>query len=141
MGELRIGTVTPGPGDYDLTSWRHLACQKPPKLVSQPSDLAGFSALSADDQKKVEDWLAAGVGGGGGGATASGNKRTREELEEVAGLEPKKMKGKELDAALKKAGLSVKGKKEKQQAMAEVVKRAAVRQPVLAACRHFQSES
>ena len=44
-GLLRIGTVTPGPGDYDITSWRHLECQKMPKGLDL-ANLTGFDALT-----------------------------------------------------------------------------------------------
>ena len=52
-GELRLGTITPGPGDYDMTAWRHLMCQKHPKGMQDPNELSGLGALRPEDQKKV----------------------------------------------------------------------------------------
>ena len=53
---IRIGTSVPGPGDYDLTSWRHLACQKkkPPAL----DELRGMAALKPADMDTVKAWFA-----------------------------------------------------------------------------------
>jgi bifunctional polynucleotide phosphatase/kinase len=31
---LRVGTTYPGPGDYNMTSWKHLACMKVPKALT-----------------------------------------------------------------------------------------------------------
>jgi cytochrome c553 len=56
---LRIGTCAPGPGDYMMTSWRHLDCQKKPKGLTDLAMLCGLTSLSAADQKQVEDWFAA----------------------------------------------------------------------------------
>ena len=47
---LRIGTITPGPGDYDIISWRHLTCNKQPKGLVE-AELAGFDALRPPDQQ------------------------------------------------------------------------------------------
>ena len=47
----------PGPGDYDMTSWRHLACQK-----NKPGSLAqlgGFDALKTGDKIIIPDQLPA----------------------------------------------------------------------------------
>uniref|UniRef100_A0A7S4J936 PARP-type domain-containing protein n=1 Tax=Prymnesium polylepis TaxID=72548 RepID=A0A7S4J936_9EUKA len=120
MGVVRIGTISPGPGDYDITSWRHMSCQKLPKGVTETSAFPGFDSLEAAEKAKLEAWLAAGPTGTGGA-----KKRTADELDDVAQKDPKKMKPKELDAALKVVGVAKKSKKEKVEAMEEVVERAA----------------
>ena len=103
-----------------------MVCMKPPKGVTDTSAFSGFSSLSAADQKKVEEWLSGAMAPGGG------KKRSADELEQVAKKDPKKMKAKELDAALKDAGVAVvkskgkQAKQEKQEAMDEVVERAGV---------------
>lgn len=103
-----------------MTAWRHITCQKPPKGLNGSSELSGMHSLSSEDKKKVEEWLA-------GNLAPGGKKRSTAELEEMAKKDPKKMKKKELDEALKEAGVSVKSKKEKEEAMEEVVERASVR--------------
>ena len=50
---LRIGTITPGPGDYDITSWRHLACNKQPKGLVE-AELAGFRATRLGNRHRAE---------------------------------------------------------------------------------------
>lgn len=55
QGELRIGTTAPGPGDYDITSWRHLDCHTNPGKV-QP--LLGVEALSPANRAKHDAWKA-----------------------------------------------------------------------------------
>jgi len=122
MDALRVGTISPGPGDYDLTSWRHMTCHKITSALSGTSVLTGFDALKEADKKKVEEWLA-----GSDKAATQSKKRSADELGEVSKLEPKKMKAKDLDSALKAAGVTVAGKKkEKEAAMEEVVERAQV---------------
>ena len=56
-GQLRVGTSVPGPGDYDMTSWRHLACQKRLTKLSGPSELKGFSELGAAQKDLVFAWF------------------------------------------------------------------------------------
>ena len=46
QGALRIGTIAPGPGDYLMTSWRHLDCQKKPKALVDLAELSGLDALT-----------------------------------------------------------------------------------------------
>jgi len=55
--DLRIGTSVPGPGDYMLTSWKHLACQKKPSGLASIQDLAGLSSLNSSDTSKVQEWF------------------------------------------------------------------------------------
>ena len=80
---LRIGTITPGPGDYDITSWRHLACNKQPKGLVE-AELAGFDTLRPPDQQAVRDWLTA-------AAASPAKKRSADELQAVVELDPKKV--------------------------------------------------
>ena len=54
QGVIRIGTEMPGPGDYMMTSWRHLECQKKPKAITDTTQVKGTSALSAEDQIRIE---------------------------------------------------------------------------------------
>ena len=49
MGCVRIGTAVPGPGDYMMTSWRHVACQKKPPALKSLAQLAGFEALERQE--------------------------------------------------------------------------------------------
>ena len=56
-GAVRIGTTFPGPGDYDITAWRHLACQKRIAALAGPSELAGFADLKASDKDLVFSWF------------------------------------------------------------------------------------
>ena len=110
---LRIGINTPGPGDYLMTSWRHLECVKKPKPgkgLDTLDELSGLTGLSADDQAKVACWFAQGA------APAvkpqGGKKRAAEDDQAVSKLsDPKKMKIGELKEALAAAGLPTTGKK------------------------------
>ena len=68
MGCVRIGTAVPGPGDYMMTSWRHVACQKKPPALKSLAQLAGFEALAADNRALVEAWF------GGDQATVAAEK-------------------------------------------------------------------
>ena len=58
--ELRIGSIVPGEGDYDMTSWRKLEHQKVPLVVSEEetwtdaSQIFGFDELPPDGQKLVK---------------------------------------------------------------------------------------
>ena len=65
---VRIGTTQPGPGDYDITSWRHLACTKKPASLSS---LPGAATLAAHDRSLVQAWL--------DGDSATVNARKRQE--------------------------------------------------------------
>ena len=72
-GQVRIGTTVPGPGDYNMTSWRYLACQKRvPQLVG-PSELSGFDALSSASKDLVFAWFEGDV------ATVNAQKRKADE--------------------------------------------------------------
>ena len=51
-GALRIGTITAGPGDYDITSWRHLACNKQPKGLVE-AELALSTAKAATGTRDI----------------------------------------------------------------------------------------
>ena len=82
-GALRVGTITAGPGDYDMTSWRHLACNKQPKGVAE-AELGGLDALKPPDQQAVRDWLTA-------AAASPAKKRSADELQAVVELNPKKV--------------------------------------------------
>jgi len=113
---LRIGSTVPGDGDYDMTSWRHLECQKKPKAMDSLDMLQGLDTLSEADQAKVKVWFEAAsapksatkkrkadeVDGGEGGS---------EELPSLTSASIKKMKAGELKAALGAHGLSTSGKK------------------------------
>ena len=131
-GLLRIGTVTPGPGDYDITSWRHLECQKMPKGLDL-ANLTGFDALTPEDQATVTAWHTMGgakapgksaaapsPADGGSSGTAGGSGGT-----DLTGVEIKKMKPAELKAALAAYGLDAGGKKKAEQVelLSEVQKR------------------
>ena len=61
--DVRVGTVTAGPNGYDMTSWRHLGCQRKPKAhsLSAPSELRGYASLNADDAALVRLWFAGDV--------------------------------------------------------------------------------
>lgn len=93
---MRIGTSAPGPGDYMMTSWRHLECQKKPKGLADLAQLAGLGALSAEDQARVKAWYES--------SAAGGKKRAAEDAPPAVG-DPKKMKAAEMKAALKARGL------------------------------------
>lgn len=80
---LRVGTISQGPGDYDITAWRHLACNKQPKGLAE-ADLSGFDALKAPDQQLVREWLTA-------SAASPAKKRSTDELQAVVELNPKKV--------------------------------------------------
>jgi hypothetical protein len=55
--ELRVGTTVPGPGDYDITSWRHLACSRKRPAPPVPASLPGFHTLKEADKAIVRAWL------------------------------------------------------------------------------------
>eukprot|EP00966_Prymnesium_polylepis_P164580 3805015-Prymnesium_polylepis.1 len=56
-GAIRIGTSVPGPGDYDMTSWRHLECQKKPAGLSDVLEIAGLdTVLKPEDTARVREW-------------------------------------------------------------------------------------
>lgn len=55
---LRVGTTVPGLGDYDMTSWRHLECQKKPEALGRVADLTGSAALSSSDTARLAEWWA-----------------------------------------------------------------------------------
>jgi len=118
-GALRVGTITAGPGDYDMTSWRHLACNKQPKGVAE-AELGGLDALKPPDQQAVRDWLTA-------AAASHAKKRSADELQAVVELNPKKMKVAELKKALQQHGLKPEGGKAAMAAaLSEVVERSAL---------------
>lgn len=83
---MRVGTTTPGPGDYDMTSWRHLACQK--KKPASLAELGGFGTLSTADESLVQAWYAGDV------ATVAAAKRKADEAYAAAASTstPKKAK-------------------------------------------------
>ena len=83
---VRIGTTVPGPGDYDLTSWRHLACQK--KKPASLAELNGFNSLKPADQDLVKAFFA------GDMATVAAAKRKADEATAAAAAAstPKKPK-------------------------------------------------
>ena len=83
-GALRVGTITAGPGDYDITAWRHLACNKQPKGLAE-TDLGGFGDLKPLDQTAVREWLTA-------SPASPAKKRSADELQAVVGLNPKKVR-------------------------------------------------
>ena len=135
---LRVGTTAPGPGDYDMTSWRHLACQKIPKAMTSLASLTGLASLQAEDQAKVEAWFASAsapkdksVGGtkrkagdGDGNADASSSGASLSATVPAAIGDPKKMKVGELKAACTAYGLPATGKKgDLVQSLNEVVQR------------------
>jgi len=68
---LRIGTSVPGDGDYMMTSWRHLACQKVPAALKgePPSAIDGHAIVKPADRSLVAAWLA------GDASTVSSAKR------------------------------------------------------------------
>ena len=117
---LRIGTETMGAGDYTMTSWRHIECQKNPKRgLDSLDDLKGFASLTAEQQAAVKKWFES-------GPAASPKKRSAEELDDVQTLDPKKMKAGELKAACKKHDLDATGTDaELKERLEEVVERAA----------------
>merc|ERR1719203_2512572 len=57
QGSLRLGTITAGPGDYDMTAWRHLECQKKPKNLSSVDEIEGLATLKAEDLEKIKEWF------------------------------------------------------------------------------------
>lgn len=119
QGALRLGTTTPGPGDYDMTSWRHLDCVKKLKGLSGLDAVRGVSSLQPADQAKVQAWYAALSSGVG-----SGKKRAAD-AEATAAVVPKKLKAAELKQQLEAHGLSTSGKKaDKVKALQQVVDRA-----------------
>jgi len=123
-GAIRIGTTKPGPGDYDMTSWRHLECQKKPKDLASVDDMSGLLALSEADQQKVEAWLNGGTP----------KKRSAEELDADAALDPKKMKVGALKKTLEQRGVADVGALDKagMQGMVDEVKQRAEAEAVYA---------
>tara|TARA_B110001452_G_scaffold93428_2_gene77133 strand:+ start:2851 stop:3588 length:738 start_codon:yes stop_codon:yes gene_type:complete len=116
---LRVGTITQGPGDYDMTAWRHLTCQKQPKGMTDAAELPGFAALKSGDQQIVRDWLSASA------ASPAGKKRSAEEVEALGALDGKKMKKTDLKKTLEKQGIKPTGDKgEMTEALEEVQERA-----------------
>ena len=86
---LRVGTTVPGPGDYDMTSWRHLACQKKPAALTSPTALVGFASLKSADQDLVRQWY------GGNTAAVAADKRKSDAASAMASpvfSTPKKQK-------------------------------------------------
>ena len=83
-GALRVGTITAGPGDYDMTSWRHLACNKQPKGLAE-AELGGLDTLRPPDQQAVRDWLTAAA------PSPAKKKRSADELQACTELNPKKV--------------------------------------------------
>ena len=122
MGAIRIGTSAPGPGDYMMTSWRHLDCQKKPKALTSTSEISGLFTLSHGDQIKVNAWFEQQMA-----PKASPKKRKAGAVEGADAAvmgDPKKMKAAELKAALTAAGLPISGKKaDHVKALEEVVQR------------------
>lgn len=114
-GEIRVGTVTMG--EYEMTAWRHLDCQKKPKGMDSVDGLIGYEALDADSKAKVEAWFSSG---------GTPKKRTAAELQTDAELDPKKMKVGDMKKVLKEHGTDASGsKKEMQAQLLEVKDRAA----------------
>merc|ERR1719203_1534440 len=112
QGSLRLGTITAGPGDYDMTAWRHPECQKKPKNLSSANEIEGLAALKAEDQEKVQAWF-----------EASGTKkRSSSETAAEAAMDSKKMKLPEMKNALKSAGVSTEGSKKELQASVNALK-------------------
>ena len=129
---LRIGTATEGPGDYLMTSWRHLECQKKPKNgLTDLTELAGMDALTADDQERVKTWFAAASAPKAPkSATASsgGKKRAADDAPtgdssaaDLSGVNVKKMKAGDRKAALEASGLPTSGKKKDQEELLQDV--------------------
>jgi hypothetical protein len=122
---LRIGTSVLGDGDYMMTSWRHLLCQKKPKTgLDDLNELKGIDQLEAEDRKAVEAWFnSAGAGAGGKKRThadaAGGGSSAGVTIPPVADV--KKMKPAELKAALEAYGLPSGGKKAEKVARVEEV--------------------
>lgn len=116
QGILRIGTSTDGAGDYMMTSWRHLECQKRPKALADLSQLAGFAALTTEQQAAVEAWF--------NSAGTDGKKRSASDanldsgtvdsgaLPFLADINIEKMKAAERKAALAAYSLSGGDKKD-----------------------------
>ena len=71
----RNRSVDPMAGDYDMTSWRHIWCQKRPAGLSQ-SDVGGLDALLPDDIALVTAWV--------NGSTAVLDDRKRQALASAA---------------------------------------------------------
>jgi len=47
-GSLRIGTISPGPGDYNQTQWRHLECQKLTKHLKSVDDIQNLDVIAEE---------------------------------------------------------------------------------------------
>jgi len=86
---LRIGTSVLGDGDYMMTSWRHLACQKVPAALKgePPSAIDGYTIVKPADHGLVAAWLA------GDASTVSSAKRKADvATASAADTTPKKTK-------------------------------------------------
>ena len=129
---LRIGTATEGPGDYLMTSWRHLECQKKPKNgLTDLTELAGMDALTADDQERVKTWFAAASAPKApksAAASSGGKKRAADDAPtgdssaaDLSGVNVKKMKAGDRKAALEASGLPTSGKKKDQEELLQDV--------------------
>eukprot|EP00327_Prymnesium_parvum_P042490 CAMPEP_0195649942 /NCGR_PEP_ID=MMETSP0815-20121206/31457_1 /TAXON_ID=97485 /ORGANISM="Prymnesium parvum, Strain Texoma1" /LENGTH=706 /DNA_ID=CAMNT_0040793723 /DNA_START=14 /DNA_END=2135 /DNA_ORIENTATION=- len=63
QGEVRLGTITPGEGDYDLTAWSHLRCRTAPLVVSEDETIGaaeqieGFCDVAEEDQRRLVEWF------------------------------------------------------------------------------------
>jgi len=120
---VRMGTSSPGPGDYLMTSWRHLECQKKPKALSSLTEVSGLDALQPDDKAKVEAWFAAAAAPAG--KSAGGKRKAEGDASTDAAIDLsnlKKMKSAELKAALEAYGMPTTGKKKEQVTALEEVR-------------------
>eukprot|EP00308_Calcidiscus_leptoporus_P017388 CAMPEP_0119386238 /NCGR_PEP_ID=MMETSP1334-20130426/95002_1 /TAXON_ID=127549 /ORGANISM="Calcidiscus leptoporus, Strain RCC1130" /LENGTH=203 /DNA_ID=CAMNT_0007407685 /DNA_START=61 /DNA_END=672 /DNA_ORIENTATION=- len=103
-------------GEFEMTAWRHLECQRKPKWMTDINELGGFLALTADAKAKVEAWFSA----------APAKKRSATELEADASLNPKKMKVNDMKKVLQEHGADAGGsKQDMQEKLSEVKGRAA----------------
>lgn len=63
QGEVRLGLIVPGEGDYDMTGWYHLRCYTTRLVVSEEEELSeasqieGFCDLSEEDQQQLTSWF------------------------------------------------------------------------------------
>ena len=90
-GAIRIGYTFDGPGDYQITAWRHLACQKKPAAITSLAGLFGSEAINTSDRPLLLAWLA------NNSATVMAAKRKADDeaaavAEEAGPSTPKKLK-------------------------------------------------
>jgi len=110
-GVLRVGDEHEGMGDFMVTDWRHLECQKRPKNVVTISEFRGLDQLNPDDRKTFEAWFEAGGAAAKKSASAVAGADGKAPAADLIGLNVDKLKAADRKKMLESYGLSTEGKK------------------------------